>query len=554
MTEPEPEFIQPSAAPRRRHDWLSPLLLTLSLHLMFFTLLVNQRLFTLVGQSRGAGEYVLSVGAQPGIDEHTSDEQAGAAPGEPAPAVGPQPQSVKDALKSDAAPQPAAREEATPKEAPVEKDLPGKPAQPADSRSLAERLAGSVGSEGGHKGSETPVNPGGGSHGLRGQGKRGSGLKENGGSAQTENAVEMGLAWLARVQDSDGRWDSDGFMVHYMRNPTFEERMAEGPGGTYKDVGLTALCLLAFTGAGLSEDDVRYGQVVAGARKFLLNEQRTEDGGFGRVHVQSPDMYDHALATMAIADLYLNNGDENLRTPLRRALLYLLLQQRKGGGWNYGQTLPGAGGSRLLVEERNDLSISGWCILALIAGREAGFEIPKENLARLVDFLRKATTSDGEGTYADIGTRAGDRGRAMTAVSQVCRRLLGEPGASPTQKKQRSILAANPPDWSKVRDKANGSFYLWYYGSLGLLLSKEDEGGSDRWREWNIGLKGALVNNQCKDGGRRGSFDPAEYWAEHGGGRLYATAINVLSLEIYYRYEPEYLRSRASEFADLWGK
>jgi hypothetical protein len=85
-----------------------------------------------------------------------------------------------------------------------------------------------------------------------------------------------------------------------------------------------------------------------------------------------------------------------------------------------------------------------------------------------------------------------------------------------------------------------------------MLLAKDGDGGDDRWRQWNIALKRTLLDNQVKSGGRRGSYDPVCHWGKNGGGRVYSTAICVLNLEIYYRYEPEYLRVRAGELAHLW--
>ncbi len=534
---------------KRRRDWLSPLLITISLHLMVFTLAINQRLFSLMGQMSGPGEHVLSMGTDRG-EELEPEKDDGAALGDSAPEIGQRPQSVAEAMQPTQVPKVRPREV----EAPPTPQNEGKTEQKqVDSRPLKERLDGSLETSGGAAGVEgAVVVAGGGAHGLRGRGRHGKGLSKNGGDVGTENAVEAGLAWLAKVQDSDGKWDSDGFMVHYLNAPTEPERTAEGAGGTYKDLGLTALCLLAFTGAGYTGDDPRYGNVVAGARRYLLNQQRPEDGGFG-VKAGQSQMYEHAISTLALADLYLTSGDESLRTPLKRALLYMLSQQRDGGGWTYEQYLPSHAGTQFKVEQRNDLSISGWCILALVAGREAGFEMPEDNMRRLVQFLKKSTQADGAGIYADIGTRSGERGMGMLAVSNVCRRLLGESGDSYTQKQQRKALAANAPDWGKVANRQDGSFYYWYYGSIGLLLNKEEQGGADHWREWNVGLKNALVNNQCKEGPRRGSFDPLEFWADQGGGgRLYATAINVLSLEVYYRLEPGYLKARAGELAEFW--
>ncbi len=83
---------------RRRRDWLSPLLITISLHLMVFTLAINQRLFSLMGQMRGPGEHVLSMGTDRG-EEPEPEKDDGAAPGDSAPEIGQKPQSVAEAMQ-----------------------------------------------------------------------------------------------------------------------------------------------------------------------------------------------------------------------------------------------------------------------------------------------------------------------------------------------------------------------------------------------------------------------------------------------------------------------
>ena len=73
-------------------------------------------------------------------------------------------------------------------------------------------------------------------------------------------------------------------------------------------------------------------------------------------------------------------------------------------------------------------------------------------------------------------------------------------------------------------------FYYWYYATLAMFQM-----GGDFWRQWNKSMKVALVDHQRTGGDENGSWDPIDAWG-FAGGRVYATAINVLSLEIYYRY------------------
>ena len=536
---------------KRRRDWRTPILLTLSVHLMGFTLAINHRLFSMI-EPVPPGPYVMQVGELVGSDpeEEVQENDEGAAPGEESTQTNPQASAVADAFKAsetaEIEPRPEREKPAT---TPTDSTAPT-----TDDRTLADRLQASLDAAGGGGvGGDTVGLPGGGgSHGLRGEGKHGVGLKRHGGSGETENAVNLGLGWLVKVQDLDGKWDSDGYMTHYLPSATESERYAEGIGLARNDIGLTGLCMLAFTGAGHSDHEGAFKGTVKRARQYLLSRQRVDDGGFG---LEGDDyrvtMYAHALATLAITDLYLLTGDEALRTPMRRALEYLLSMQGEGGGWDYDQRYPSKA-KDFEPSTRDDLSISGWAILALTAAREANFDIPRENLDRLSAFLKACTRNDGSAVYADEGTRRGDKGMAMLAVSNVTRRLLGEPGDSFTQTEQLKRISKLPPNWGSAGNLDGSNMYYWYYGSISMLLSKDGEGGEDRWRQWNIALKRTLLENQETSGARRGSFDPVGHWAKNSGGRVYSTAICVLNLEIYYRYEPDYLRVRAGELSYLW--
>ena len=90
-----------------------------------------------------------------------------------------------------------------------------------------------------------------------------------------------------------------------------------------------------------------------------------------------------------------------------------------------------------------------------------------------------------------------------------------------------SLLKNQLPQWNPE----NGSdFYYWYYGTLAMFQM-----GGVHWKAWNGAMKKALVDTQRRGGDESGSWDPTSAWG-HAGGRVYATAINILSLEIYYRY------------------
>jgi hypothetical protein len=56
------------------------------------------------------------------------------------------------------------------------------------------------------------------------------------------------------------------------------------------------------------------------------------------------------------------------------------------------------------------------------------------------------------------------------------------------------------------------------------------------WRAWEQPLRDAVVVRQHAEGERKGSWDPqVDPWG-HLGGRVYATALLTLTLEVSYRY------------------
>ena len=73
--------------------------------------------------------------------------------------------------------------------------------------------------------------------------------------------------------------------------------------------------------------------------------------------------------------------------------------------------------------------------------------------------------------------------------------------------------------------------YQWWYGTLASF----QKGGAS-WRKWSGRLNKELLAAQCRDGCRRGSWDPEGTYERQTGGRVFATALGVLMLEQPYRH------------------
>ncbi|BBM81858.1 prenyltransferase/squalene oxidase repeat-containing protein [Candidatus Uabimicrobium amorphum] len=92
-------------------------------------------------------------------------------------------------------------------------------------------------------------------------------------------------------------------------------------------------------------------------------------------------------------------------------------------------------------------------------------------------------------------------------------------------------LSQNPPIWGKDQQGYSLiNYYYWYHGTLALFQK-----GEPHWEEWNKKMVDVLVNNQIKGGCQDGSWPPVGKRCRVNS-RIYATALSIMSLQIYYRY------------------
>ncbi|RMG13875.1 MAG: hypothetical protein D6731_11225 [Planctomycetota bacterium] len=344
-----------------------------------------------------------------------------------------------------------------------------------------------------------------------------------GGSPETVRRTEEGLRWLAAHQSPDGRWDSDGWTANCSRGPT-----CAGPGDNLGapnvDVGLTSLALLAFMGQGNTPRFGPFKRVVRRGMRWLRRQQRA-DGSVGFVEGGHAGAYQQATATMALAEAYGLTRLPSLWRPAERAVAFVLAARNPGLGWRYG-----------VRDGRNDTSVTGWMVLALKAARVAGLEVPDEAFAGALAWIDRATSSDGAVGYMTPGggssVLGGNEGRfeeqpTLTAVGVLCRLFAGQRPAEDRLRRGVRLLAQRPPAWGE----RTVNFYYWYYGTYAMFHFGDDR----KWASWNAAMRQAIEPHQRERGCERGSWDPVGEWCKSGG-RVYATAMNVLTLEIYYRY------------------
>jgi hypothetical protein len=355
---------------------------------------------------------------------------------------------------------------------------------------------------------------------------------------KTEAAVELGLEFLARAQLDDGHWEFGG--LGGVAEATDSAPIIRA------DAAATGLAILSFLGAGYDHIDGRYQRVVDRGLRYLTGSQSPSGEIFaedGQAVGQVARFYSHGIASLALCEAYGMTGDQRLREPAQAALDYLAATQHaQRGGWRYD-----AGTSA-------DLSVTGWQLLALRSGELAGLSVRPETyrgIRYLVERCREVGDQRALFRYhpwasaADPRTRHGlQPSTVMTSVGLLADLYLGGPRNGQRIRLGADHLLANLPQvggavaptgtlGNPLRDT-----YYWYYATQVMFHM-----GGQYWSDWQGALHPLLIESQIVDGPLAGSWDPnrpvPDKWAAYGG-RIYVTALNLLSLEVSYRHLPLY--------------
>ena len=346
-----------------------------------------------------------------------------------------------------------------------------------------------------------------------------------GGPGGAPPQLKEGLNWLIAHQSPDGSWDCEGFQAQCEKND------CSGPGFEGYDVGVTSLAVLAFAGTGITPWHGRHRKTVLRAVEWLISQQDA-DGAIGRTDTEGW-MYNHAIATMALCEVRAMAGAHahRLRKSTDKAVAFCLRAQNPGYGWRYE---PRSGD--------NDTSVTGWLILALKAARMAEMRVPDDAFRSARAYFDRVTGSggnagyraaDGASSYLAVQKGHYEQVPTMTAVAVLCRRLTGQSKRDEAIRDGADILLQSLPDPSPRMV----NHYYWYYGTYAMFQATRGPHDT-RWKKWQKALMKALVPAQRNDmeEDEYGSWDPTGEWGI-AGGRVYSTAINLLTLEATFRYE-----------------
>ena len=320
-------------------------------------------------------------------------------------------------------------------------------------------------------------------------------IEQLGGSDATERAIRMGLDWFTNNQEAAGHW----------------EMSKHGSQSRYNTAGV-GLALLCYYGWGIKhKDNSRHARAQNKALQWLIKQQK-EDGDLRGN--QGGRMYCHGIAAIALCEAYGLTEDPQLKGPAERAIKFILNAQHDEGGWRYKP------------KEKGDLSVTGWQYMAMHSARMADLKVPEAAFTKARQFFGTVAGGKNGGRYGYTGR--GNGPPAMTATGMFMRQLDLSPPTAANQMESADYIKAHMLKANRV------DFYYDYYATLALYQHQ-----GPIWKEWNKNLKEIYVANQVANGAQKGSWEPKGQHVGQGG-RVLATGLAVLSLEVYYRLLPMY--------------
>lgn len=299
---------------------------------------------------------------------------------------------------------------------------------------------------------------------------------------ELEDVYLKGLQYLSKTQKPNGSW------------------------GNSNGAGITSLCILSFLAHGDDPNFSRYAPHLKKAIKYLLIQQNKQNGILGH------SMYNHAYATLALAESYGTIMNPKIGPALEKAVGALLQSQKNNplGAWRYSANSSDA-----------DTSAAGACIVALLAAKNAGLAVPQESIDKGLAYFKKCQADNGSISY----TAGNSRGNTSLSSMGVLVYGVGRHRSNAVYKKALEY----------IRDQKNSDgagehsySYMLYYQSQAYFQSD-----MDLWWSWNKKQVSKTLKIQSPDG--------SIPFQDHNG-LDFSTSMSLLALALNYRYLPIYER------------
>jgi hypothetical protein len=310
-------------------------------------------------------------------------------------------------------------------------------------------------------------------------------------TAETEQAIQKGLAYLARSQARNGSWSG-----------------GDNYGGIYP-AAMTSLGGLAMMAGGSTPCEGEYAENVRRAVYYVMS-CANRNGLISVMDREQRPMYGHGFSMLFLAQAYGMEQDVELQRKIHdilvRAIALTARSQSAAGGWLYAPDQNGDEGSVTITQ-----------IQALRAARNAGVKVPKSTISRACEYIVKCAEPDGGICYS-IGSR-GSR-PAITAAACAVMYNAGQ---------YENPIALKALDYLKkhLRGGRSGTFgghgeYELFYAAQAIFLS-----GAEEWATFYPKWRDDLIKRQNKDGS----------WEGQVGG-VYVTSLCLIVLQLPYQVLP----------------
>ena len=330
-----------------------------------------------------------------------------------------------------------------------------------------------------------------------------------GGTPESEAAVTRGLAWLARVQQPEGSWTLKG------GSGTPSPDAPSDPEPPADPTLATALAVLPFLGEGISHQRApnepteyqNYKTVVEKGLVFLcMNQMRDRSKADGFL---KGGMEGHSLATIAIAEDYALSRDDRLKLHIRQAVKFLGAMQNQDGSWGRE---PGGQG---------DLVTTCWAVQALRAVQAAGLGTSMRPLKKAQQFVEACAAGPADATMSQYRLSGSQPVTPLATAAGLAAQLeLGKAADDPDVRSGGAFLLKN----------TSGPMPYAFLATEALRAV-----GGEEFDVWNHSVRENLVRRQRQSGDLDGSWDPDG----EDGGRMEATALSLVTLQVYYRHLPK---------------
>jgi len=311
-------------------------------------------------------------------------------------------------------------------------------------------------------------------------------------TAETQQAIDRGLAFLAARQHPDGSFGSGSV---YRRN-----------------VAVTALAGMAFLAAGHTPGKGAYGGNVELALDFILSCSDSSGYIIHRDSASHGPMYGHGFATLFLAEVYGMSPRDDVRTKLKAAVQLIINSQNREGGWRYEPDGKDA-----------DVSVTVCQMMALRAARNCGIAVPKATVDQCVAYVLSCQNkADGGFNYQRGPPRSAFPRSAAAVVA------LNSAGIydSPELQQALAYLAQHQPQGDVLKYEPH-YFYGHYYAVQAMWHA-----GGKRWENWYQAIRDELLARQLPDGS----------WPDSLVNNEYGTAMACLILQMPNNYLPIFQR------------